>query len=109
MNSFRTRPTTLALALVLAIPVATLAQDQAPAPAPRAATRRAGGREVAPPPPLPTGKAKWTPEDILNQEDVDGVDVAKDGHAVAWVKNTAYRLLSRAWSIRMVKFCSVTA
>jgi dipeptidyl aminopeptidase/acylaminoacyl peptidase len=90
MNSFRTRPSILALTLALAtIPVATLAQDQAPAPPSRTAPRRAAGHEVAPPPPLPTGKAKWTPEDILNQEDVDGVDVAKDGHAVAWVKNTA--------------------
>ena len=89
MNSFRIRPVILALTFALAIPVVALAQDQAPAPPPRTAPRRAAGREVAPPPPLPTGKAKWTPEDVLNQEDVDGVDVAKDGHAVAWVKNTA--------------------
>src|SRR5580704_2412752 len=37
----------------------------------------------------PVAKGKWTPEDVVYQEDAGSFDISKDGRSAVWVKSTA--------------------
>lgn len=53
----------------------------------QAQRKRGAAKEAAEP--APAAKAKWTPEDIVYQEDGGSFDISKDGRWAVWVKSTA--------------------